>query len=452
MNVSGFEQHRQDQHWQEVYTFLSTRLNPSDAVLAPDGLKSIIEDHQASTPTSTQASTIQLPTALTFQNYFATAYLRAEDFNWVVIHKGMINDIDAAFLDQVDNELSPVFANDVFVVFSQKKGWWQLLMGQLMGRSSHFIAYRNLRKQLHQSSTHRLETTDQNTKKQETILTKKLLRSADVLLCSYPKCGRTWLRFMLASYFHVLIESREDMDFRRMDELIPPANKPLDGEGTLLIEPVQTDALKLPLITATHLNYSNPRIQMIFSSKDIIFLVRNIYDVLVSQYFEIVHRRGDKETQDIWTFIREKELIESYVSYLNGWADNLVPDRHIVLTYEGLKADTETELMRLIQFLKLDAIPERLKEAIRLSSFENMQRIQREKRERRGLDDESTNFAGLRVRRGKIGGHRDCLSESEIQFIQAYCRNNLTPAATELLRNNGLDPAQMEWCGAPAKP
>jgi hypothetical protein len=400
VNGSGSEQLWQDQNWQNVYTYLSTRLKESDAVLAPDGLKSIAETHQKSHPASPSQ---------TYQNYFASTYLKAEDFDWVVIHKGMVNDIDSVFLDQVEDEFHPVFANDVFVVFSPKKSWRHFFVG----RSPHVSAYYTLRKQRKQSSSPWLENAALDEKKKDIILSKKLLRNADVLLCSYPKCGRTWLRFMLASYFHLLSQSPEEMDFRHMARLVPAAgksDKPVDDEGALVIKPAQANALELPLVAATHLNYSNRRIQMIFSSKDIIFLVRNIYDVLVSQYFELVHRRGDKGTDDIWAFIREKELLESYIAYLNGWAENLVPDRHLTLTYEGLKADTETELMRLVQFLNLDVIPEQIKEAIRLASFENMQRIQRQKRERRGIDDTSTNFSGLRVRRGKIGGHREWLN------------------------------------------
>ncbi len=429
MNGSGSKQLWQDQNWQDVYTYLSTRLKASDAVLAPDGLKSIAETHQ-----KTQlASTPQ-----TFQNYFASTYLKAEDFDWVVIHKGMVNDIDAKFLDQVDDELSPVFANDVFVVFSQKKSWRQFFVG----RSPHVKAYYTFRKQCQQSPLNASASSNLDKKNQDVILSKKLLRNADVLLCSYPKCGRTWLRFMLSSYFHLLSQSHEEMDFRHMACLVPAAgksDKSVDAEGTLLIKPVQTGALKLPLVVATHLNYSNRRIQMIFSSKDTIFLIRNIYDVLVSQYFELVYRRGNNDTEDIWAFIREKELLESYVSYLNGWAENLVPDRHITLTYEGLKARTEIEFIRLIQFLNLEVIPEQVQEAIRLASFENMQQIQRKKREKRGIDDKRTNFSGLRVRRGKIGGHRDWLNESAIQYIQAYCHKHLNPSATALFQRHGLE-------------
>lgn len=413
-----------DQNWQDAYVYLASRLNATETVLSPDGLKQFFK-HQGFEES-------------VFQNYFSSTYLKAEDFDWIVIHKGMLKTINSAFLDQVDTTFRPVFSNAVFVIFSNRRNWLQ----RFRKPSEHLQAYYDLRDSL-KSLQSEVENPSTDEDKQHIILDPACLRNADALLCSYPKCGRTWLRFMLASYMHLLSQSSEAMDFQRMDALVPVAwksKKPIDANDSRLPNSNQATQCQLPVVVATHLSYSNRRLQIIFSSKDIIFIIRNIYDVLVSQYFELVHRRAGKNTVDIWTYICEKKLLESYVTYLNSWAQNLSPEHHIVLTYEQLKHKTEQEFIRVIQFLNLKVVPDLVHQAIHISSFENMQQLQRQKRERRGIiNDLNTNFSKLRIRRGKVGSYRDSLSDSEIQAIQNYCQSNLNSSAQALLSRNNLE-------------
>ncbi len=435
-----------DQRWQEAHTYLLRYLKDSDTVIAPDGFKTLF-DHQKLE-------------SVVFQNYMSTTYLNALDFDWVVVHKGMIKDISSDFLDQVDAALHPVFDNDVFIIFSSQKNW----LYSLRKKSDHLRAYYDIRKQLKTDSQDfqksLIEGNDSlngslSDDQRRSDLVIQQLRHADALLCSYPKCGRTWLRFMLASYFYLLHQSNqhtdEPMDFRKMDRLVPVAWKskktPIDVDSIASHSAVnlfkQSKHDNLPLVFATHLSYSNRRLQIIFSSKKVIFLVRNIYDVLVSQYFELVHRRTNQTIDDVWGYICEHQFLESYVSYLNGWAKHLGGDRHssrhIVVTYEHLKEDVAKELIQIIQFLNLDMNSDLVSQAIQLSSFENMQRLQRQKRENRGIvDDQDTDFSKLRIRRGKIGGYQDWLSDSAIQAIHQYCQVHLSPEAKELLTQNGL--------------
>jgi alcohol sulfotransferase len=255
---------------------------------------------------------------------------------------------------------------------------------------------------------------------------------------------------MLGCYFYQLNQLNrlsEPMNLSRMAQLVPAVatRDKVVRKEQLAAKQIQRrdDRINTPLVVATHLAYSSHKKKLIFSSKDIIFLVRNIYDVLVSQYFERVHRKGDDNTDDIWGYICKRGLVEAYVSYLNGWAKNLEPERHskhsIVLTYENLKRDTEKELARVLQFLDLEVIPDYVTQAVEMSSFENMQTLQLQTREEQGIDDAQTNYAGLRTRRGKIGGYRDYLDESSIRSIHHYCQVHLNSAAQDLLIRNGIE-------------
>jgi len=418
-----------DSHWQKMSSFLVNRLNDKETILGPEGLKPLFDTPQF--------------VDIVFQNYRTTTYLEAEDFDWAVIHKGMVENIDNKFLDQLELSLSPIFANSVFVIFSKRYKWRSLLLN----RSFYLRKYYRIRRDL-DSSRQRSNEALAEINGQEEILNKKFLRRADALLCSYPKCGRTWLRFMLGYYFHLSNQPIETMSLIRMSQVVPAVatrDKILGNDYLTAgqLEPHYFNT-KFPLVVATHHTYSGPTKQMIFSTKDIILLVRILYDVLVSQYFERIHRKGDDDVNDIWEYICNMELVEAYVVYLNGWAENLLPERHakrhIVLTYENLKKNTEQELIRVLQFLNLEIVPDYVAQAIEMSSFENMQKQQLQTREQRGIDDAQTNYAGLRTRRGKIGGYRDYLSDSAICAIHDYCQKHLNKAAQDLLSNNGIEP------------
>ncbi len=422
MNISVM-----DSHWREMCAFLANRLKDTEIVLAPDGLKPLFN-----TPTFEH---------IIFQNYLATTYLEAEDFDWAIIHKGMVSTVDEVFLDQLESNLFPVFANPVFVIFAKRYKWLSLWIKYSSDLRTYYATRSELKTSRQGSNP---ELADIN--KREKVLNKKFLRHADALLCSYPKCGRTWFRFMLGCYFHQLNHLEDSMSLSLMAQLVPAVatrDKVLKKDQ-LVAKQIQRqdDRIKTPLIVATHSAYSSHKKKLIFSSKDIIFLVRNIYDVLVSQYFERVHRKGDEDTDDIWGYICKRGLLEAYVSYLNGWAKNLALERHskrcIVLTYESLKKNTEHELVRVLQLFNLEVIPDYVSRAVEMSSFENMQKLQLQAREQRGINDAQMHYAGLRTRRGKIGGYRDYLNESSVRSIHDYCQNHLNRSAQDLLVRNGI--------------
>jgi FkbM family methyltransferase len=89
----------EDSYWFNVKDFLKTHLKPEEKVLAPATFK--------------QA----LPNVVTYQ---ATARRSVQQFQWVLVHKGMAEKIHPAFLKQTIESMQPVFANEVFVLFSNR--------------------------------------------------------------------------------------------------------------------------------------------------------------------------------------------------------------------------------------------------------------------------------------------------------------------------------------------
>jgi len=265
---------------------------------------------------------------------------------------------------------------------------------------------------------------------------REFVPDVDILLCSYRKCGRTWLRFMLSCYINALCQlghppSRETMG------ILVPTFKLVDEV------PLETICLNqyvgkfgLRAIAASHQNYSNPNAPQILAGKEIIFLFRSVGDVLVSQYFERVFRRDFRPRDSIWSFIREEGLLTAYVDYLNAWADHLDRHRHITLTYEELRHNTTDTVACILEFIGADVDMKTLERAIYLASFENMQNMERKEI---GLADSSKETASLRTRRGKIGGYRDYLNQDAVNAIRQYCCDRLSNKAMALFQQHQLD-------------
>ena len=89
-----------DRHWLVVVDFLKRHHEPGESIIAPD---EFIEE---------------FPEVLT---YAATFAAREKASPWSVIHKGMLDRINRDFLTDSKTAGKPVFANEVFIVFTRKE-------------------------------------------------------------------------------------------------------------------------------------------------------------------------------------------------------------------------------------------------------------------------------------------------------------------------------------------
>ena len=89
-----------DQYWLDTASFVQTNFKEGDKIVAP---LDFTEKLKVIYPYSTQ--------------YRA----HTANFQWIILHKGMLLDFNKYFLTYVADTLIPVFANEVFVVFSQHR-------------------------------------------------------------------------------------------------------------------------------------------------------------------------------------------------------------------------------------------------------------------------------------------------------------------------------------------
>ncbi len=252
-------------------------------------------------------------------------------------------------------------------------------------------------------------------------LAKKLLeqmrrRDADFIVVSFPRSGRTWLRCMLSFYLS-----------NRYDE---PVDK-LFRFDTLTEE---NDAV--PKIHFTHDDrYKGPAQQLsrdksFYYSKRILFVIRDPRDIVISLYFHRIYREKDYHgsLQDL--VFGEQGGLETLIEFYNIWAESF---KHVsncmLLRYEDMHHDPEIQLERVLHFFGVSTQKEEISHAVKESCFSRMQDY--EFRDAFSTADLRPGYAAMeesfKVRRGKVGGYRDYISEGEIERVNGMIADKLNP-------------------------
>jgi hypothetical protein len=246
------------------------------------------------------------------------------------------------------------------------------------------------------------------------------LQSADWVLMSWGKSGRTWLRVMLSRVYQLKGGLSEDilLDFDNL--------RKLDSS--------------LPAVFFTHNNYlkdytGNYESKEHFLGKKIVLLVRDPIDVAVSQYFQWRYRmRPNKKfindypphgtDVDIWDFVLDKDVgVPRIVDYFNGWARAIPQLKDVLIVrYEDMRKEPEQVLAQILDFTGLPAAPSEVSAAVEFASYDNMKKMEQTKFFRdsggRVKPGDSGNPQSFKVRKGKVGGYRDYFTDEQCAHLE----------------------------------
>jgi len=232
------------------------------------------------------------------------------------------------------------------------------------------------------------------------------------------------LRFILGNYFNQTFDLGLTIDLHNLFYILPNyEDNPERGPKAYRYRGQK----QIPLILSTHLEYQDE-----FMNRDVIFMVRMIYDVLPSLYFQR-SKHLKKYDGDLKEFIRDPEKgVGRLMRYLNSWSGHLADARSMVLTYEELHENTSGAVSRVLSFLGLATDGNLLREAIERSSFTKMQEIEL-KKGIAGHEYDRSDPNSRRMREGMVGGYNKHLDASDQEYIRGECKATATPETSLLI-------------------
>lgn len=193
-------------------------------------------------------------------------------------------------------------------------------------------------------------------------------------LASYPKSGNTWLRFLLAN----LLLGRAPASSLETARLIPDIHRP-----DLPADPPDKQFIKTHFMRSP----THPRLD---ETERVVHVVRHPRDVLLSA---LNYRRMEGVIDDLTDAQYALAFIKaegdplwarlgygSWVQHTESWLDPGVPV--LLVRYEQFKADPDSQLRLVLDFVGLEASDGDIGRAIRDSAFDNLRAL--EIRERSG--------------------------------------------------------------------
>jgi hypothetical protein len=255
------------------------------------------------------------------------------------------------------------------------------------------------------------------------------LRLADVVIASFGKSGRTWLRVMLSRVYQLMYN--------------------LPQRYLLGFDNLHNVNREIPRIFMTHDNYikdftGHADSKVDFYDKKVVLLVRDPRDVAVSQFFQWKFRMkpGKKSLNQypeggtdcsIYEFLMRAESgLPKIIDFMNLWASEASQIRQfMLLRYEDLRADPKGSMKALMEFMGTPATDQQIEAAVEFGSYENMKKMEQKKvfwlSGGRMVPKDRANPDSYKVRRAKVGGYRDYFTDEELERITALVDSTLSP-------------------------
>ncbi len=245
-------------------------------------------------------------------------------------------------------------------------------------------------------------------------------RNADAFIVSYPKTGRTWLRVMLGQLLVDRAGKGEDLllDTYALSELAGVKKTVFTHDG--------------PFLLFSGASYQQQTFHDdSYRGRDVVFIVRDVRDTLVSSYFQ-ESQRMHTYRGTISEFLRDDVFgVRRIVTFYNLWYQNReVPRSFLPVRYEAMHADPCAVLSSVAEALGVrNPTAEALQAAVDYASFENMKRMESrgEFRDPMLQPGEAGSGESFKVRRGKIGGYQDYLSAEDIAYVDEVVREMAQP-------------------------
>lgn len=211
------------------------------------------------------------------------------------------------------------------------------------------------------------------------------------IVVSFPKSGRSWLRYALE-----LTEQASDIifchdEFEYNDSSKPPLNFDVD--------------LRLK-------RYAQTGAKLVYVDRDTRDTIVSLYNQVTGRFAEFFHYNDS-----ISAFIRDEYFgVDNLIRFQKMWRTLASELNWLMVCYEEMHYDFENVLTRVCEYFDIHVYSERLADISELASFENMKKLEISGNSQRPWLTPRNDFP--KVRKGVVGGYRTELSLADIEFIE----------------------------------
>jgi hypothetical protein len=229
----------------------------------------------------------------------------------------------------------------------------------------------------------------------------------NLLVMSFPKSGRTWIRTLMARVIQqtynlssLPILSADEWNSQLWPKILfSHGNSPGD------------DGISVNLPD-----------EFFKTNKPFILLIRDPRDVLVSNYFHLTRRtRIFQPSLSLDEFAKDKiHGLKAILSFMSFWKKNIsYMSNAVICDYQDIHRDPREILRQLFSKVQIEVQDSTLTDAIDFASFKNMQ-IREASGENNHVATSTktpTDPESFKTRKGKMGGYRDYMSVELIDQI-----------------------------------
>ncbi len=208
---------------------------------------------------------------------------------------------------------------------------------------------------------------------------------------SFPKSGRTWIRYMLGQLgLDTAVQFHHDQ-FEFNDGAKPPHNFDLPS-----------------------------RLVHYRTIDRVVYLERDPRDVMVSLYWQVTGRFRTFFNYEgsISEFIRDDYFgAHNLHRFRLMWAEIVRELGFLAVSYEACHADSVATLERILAYYELDATRPAVVAAADSATFDKMKAVEQSNSFPEPWLAPKNGFP--KVREGKVGGHRHALSQEDIVYLDS---------------------------------
>uniref|UniRef100_A0A1E1XI18 Putative sulfotransferase n=1 Tax=Amblyomma aureolatum TaxID=187763 RepID=A0A1E1XI18_9ACAR len=166
-------------------------------------------------------------------------------------------------------------------------------------------------------------------------------REGDIVTVTYPKCGTNWMQVII---WNIITRAKPTSDIAEFSLMCPfiEITGAAAAEHPARVGPVMTHLPMSVFRPVEHARY--------------IYVARNPYDCAVS-YYHFIKGLTPKTVTDVSfarflsLFLTGKVIYGDYFDHLLPWYERRQDANVLFITYEELKTDTRTQVLRIADFL-----------------------------------------------------------------------------------------------------